>query len=414
MKRILLAILCISIMIFLPGCWDYVEYEDMAHVVGIGIDYDVETKETTVCIQYIPTGKSDKGSSSAGGKSSTAEQGVMHAATDKVFYNVVLKLQTLFSRKIFYGYMKTVVIGKAAAENIMLDLMELHDRIPAIRSTANIVITDGKAEDTLSTIDSSSNTSTSQEISNLLSTTKITGVAFPVSIEDFCEMLSIGGWEATAPRVITTAQGNKESEAKGGVKDGISNNEERDGNERIEGIAAFKGDKFAGWLNGREAVGFGLIRGEKMTTYKTSELPEDEDISNIIFYRINGVKSKVKVQIEKGKPAIYVEVKVTADLRKYYTAEETDMIGMDELKKLEEKLSESLRSDIDAALMKGQKELQTDIFGFGFAFFRKYPKLWQKEYEKKWSEIFPDIPVYVDVKSTIINTGTNLRKLIVK
>ena len=81
---------------------------------------------------------------------------------------------------------------------------------------------------------------------------------------------------------------------------------------------------------------------------------------------------------------------------------------------MEEKLSESIRSDIEAALKKGQKDLESDIFGFGFALFRKDWKLWRTEYEKNWDKIFPDVPVTINVQAKITNTGTNNRRMFVR
>jgi spore germination protein KC len=81
---------------------------------------------------------------------------------------------------------------------------------------------------------------------------------------------------------------------------------------------------------------------------------------------------------------------------------------------MERELSDSIRDDIEASLRKAQKELKTDIFGFGFSFYRKYPKLWHKEYEQKWEDIFPELPVTVHVDAKVINTGVTFRRFIFK
>jgi spore germination protein KC len=78
---------------------------------------------------------------------------------------------------------------------------------------------------------------------------------------------------------------------------------------------------------------------------------------------------------------------------------------------MEAKLADNVRSEIKAALKKGQKELKTDIFGFGFALYRKYPRLWHKEYEKKWQDLFPDVTINIDVRAKILNTGTGIKKI---
>lgn len=109
-----------------------------------------------------------------------------------------------------------------------------------------------------------------------------------------------------------------------------------------------------------------------------------------------------------------MDVKIVADLRKYYSTKGSEFLSPEEVELIENKLSESIRSDIEAALVKCQEEFKSDIFGFGFALFRKNPKLWQTEYAKKWDDVFPYTQVYINVDTKVINTGTNIRKLNLK
>ena len=109
-----------------------------------------------------------------------------------------------------------------------------------------------------------------------------------------------------------------------------------------------------------------------------------------------------------------MDVNVTAEMRKYYDNKGSDFLSPDIVNSIEKKLSDSILSDIHASLTKAQKELKSDIFGFGFALFRKSPNLWQTKYENKWNDIFPNITVYINVNSKIINTGTNIKKLDLK
>lgn len=409
LKILLLALFFCSPMI-LSGCWDYVEYEDMVQVSALGIDFDQQSREITLSLQYIPTAQGEKAGRTESSSSGTKSKEIVHTATGKSIYEALTKIQQVVFKKLFFGYLQVTVIGKDAAKYKMMDIVELLDRNPDIRSTSLTAVTAGKAEDTLSTFDAALVASSSEEIKNLINLANITGAAYPVSIQDLTAMLAVPGIEATAPRVITVSR-MPQPDAKGGIEGNIKYDQERMGDHRIAGIAAFKGENFAGWLEEKESLGLGWITGKKILTYKFSETSDEADTEDIFFYRIRKSKGNIKVQIENDKPTFQVDVKVIADLRKYYSNKGSDFLTPQEVRVMEKKLSDSIRSDIEAVLKRGQKELKSDIFGFGFALFRENWKAWRTEYGKKWDEIFPDLPVAINVEAKIINTGTNIRRL---
>ena len=63
-----------------------------------------------------------------------------------------------------------------------------------------------------------------------------------------------------------------------------------------------------------------------------------------------------------------------------------------------------------AALNKAQ-ELNADVFGFGEALHRKYPKQW-KELEKDWDEIFPELEVEIVVETQVSRSGISIKPII--
>lgn len=412
-KLIPILILSILSMIVLSGCWDYEEYESMARIIAVGADYNVETHETTVTLQYI-SNEEPKGSGTGSSMPLPGYKGNVYSATDKTFYGAVSKLQQVIMKKLFYGYVKIFVIGEAAAKYNIVDLIEFIDRTPAVRNSIYIAITSGKAANVISTVDPSQSTSTSEQMYNLINESGSTGSAYPVTIQEFMEMLAIGGLDATAPRIISTAKTSEEPTATSGIQGRVRFNEEIKGALRASGNAAFKEGKFIGWLDDKESMGFGWITGKNILGYKYSEISDEDNTAGILYYRINKSKSKIKVELKNNMPVIYVNIRVVADLRKYYSNKGSEFLNPKEIRNMEKKLSASIQTDVEAALLKGQKEFKSDIFGFGFEFFRKYPKLWKTKYEKKWPDIFSDVPVHVNVDSKVINTGTNIKKLIIK
>jgi spore germination protein KC len=74
-------------------------------------------------------------------------------------------------------------------------------------------------------------------------------------------------------------------------------------------------------------------------------------------------------------------------------------------------LGSDLKKRVHIALTQAQK-MNADIFGFADAFYRKYPKEWNRA-KDRWDEIFPKVKVQVDRKAKITRpglTGKNLFK----
>lgn len=406
--RIIALVLCISLLLVpMTGCWDYVEYNDLAQIVAIGIDFDNETNNIVLTLQFIPTSRPGKG---GGSEEQSQNQGLVHTASDTTLFGALAKLQQVVDKNFFYGYTKILVIGEEAAKNVLLPMIEIHDRSPAIRASCFVAFTPGKAENVLGTIDSSHSEIAGNTLSKLLETVSANGASFSMTIQKFIEKLAISGVEAVGPCVFTTVE---ELDVKGGTIDSIKANIRKEGKLMISGLAAFKGDSLVGWLDQKESLGFGWITGKKINAYKFTGSAMGA-ISDEAYFRVTNTKTKLKINLINGKVSIDIDLKVTCSLRKYYSFSDTDYLDCKDLSQLEVELSESIKKDMEQALEKGQKELKSDIFGFGFEFYRKYPKIWQQKYEKEWNDLFPDIPVNIKVKARISNTGTNIRDLDVK
>lgn len=404
-KKIGVVLIAAVLLLTLPGCWDYVEYEEMTQVSAIGVDYDEKTNKITFIVQEIPTVK-------AGGVNQQIETvektGIVHAATGGTIIEALNKIQSIIAKRIFFGYADTIVIGEEAARKKTLDIIELCDRSPSLRPSTDLFVS-ASAEETIATAETSKITSSGQKLVGLVKAGSYTGIVFPVEVQDFREMLAIGGLEGVMPHIVTIAQ--EEVEAKGGTGEDIRASEERSGNQIASGMGVFKGPNFVGYLNEKESRGYGWITNKKSGTFITSETGGDEDTEKKNFYHISKAKDKISVRFENDRPVIDLKVRVTGDLRKRALSDSSDFLLTEELGVLEKKLSDSVRSDIEAALQKCQKEYRSDVFGFGFAVFRKDFNKWMNTFSKEWEDIFPDLQVNVNVESKIINTGTNLRKL---
>ncbi|WP_234124088.1 Ger(x)C family spore germination protein [Clostridium hydrogenum] len=417
MKKGILSLLILILVLFLSGCWDYEEYEQMTQIYSIGIDLDTKSDKVTVTLQFIPVSQSSSGKPGGG-----SSKGTVYSASASTLMDAFTKLQQASPNKLFYGYTQVLIIGEDAARYIMGDLVEYFERTPGIRNSVNLIIVPGKAEGVIATRDPNSTTSSGRKMRLLLSASKSNGTVISVTFHDFLIMMARKGVEAVAPRIITTSFNNGEGNPTGGTRNDIRFAIEQDGNLIADGMAVFKKDKFIDWLDDKETLGLNWILGNKIISYKTSNIDDprfknkneaqafDEYNKRMLYYYITRSRSKIKVKIENNTPVIYVDVSVEAALRKYYSSGGNEYITSATINLAEEKLANSIYSDVKAALKKGQGKLNTDIFGFGFDLYRQHPKEWHEYYEKSWNEIFKEVPVKVNVHAKINNTGTNIKK----
>ena len=430
-NRLVLVLLIFSALFF-SGCWDYTEYEHLAMANSVGIDFDESSKKITVTFEYTLTSAGGSKDGGAGGNTSSSKSESIKASGYTIA-EALSNIQQTVRKELFFPYLSIVVVGKDAAENIMADIIGYIDRTPQVHTSTYLCITPGRAEDVLSTADPISSLPIGKRIHDIIEQSSGTGKAFPVTISQFEETLSVSGKDCVAPRINVfysknTAgesgpSGGSRSTGASGSPGGISSSSEissseefpyrimerRNGYQYIDGIAAFKSDKLAGFLEGKECTGFGWIMNRGITPYEYVQTSPEKETKNMQVFRVSKSESKIEVELKGGTPEITISTYMEADLRKQSESGQ-DILTPGALKEMEKGLAENVKEEINAAIKKGQKELKTDIFCFGFDFYRKYPKLWHSDYEKKWETIYPGIKINVNVTAKIINTGTNVKK----
>ena len=433
-KTVLLFIVVLSLL-FSSGCWDYTEYEHLALLSSLGVDFDNTTKQMTVSVEYIITGSTTQQGNGGGGSKNNFET---IKASGSTIAEALSEIQQTTRKRLFFSYLGVVVIGEDAAKYIMTDILDFFDRTSEIRTSTYTVVTPGKAETVLSTYNSNASAASGKIIHDMIDQAINSGKAFPVTIQDLEENMAVSGKSSIAPRITivnenktssgssssgsnSSSSGDSSSKSSGSGSPSNMTGQEpykylehKNGYQIIDGIAAFNGDKFVGWLEGDECIGLGLILNKEITTYENVRVSNAEEPKKELIFNITKSNSKMEIQLEESKPEITVNTYIEADLSKTAEGFDQNMLTPDVISLMEQKLGENVKSQIRAAIDKGQKELKTDIFGFGFEFYRRYPKQWHSRYEKEWDNIFPDLPVKINVTAKVINTGTNIKTFSIK
>jgi spore germination protein KC len=72
---------------------------------------------------------------------------------------------------------------------------------------------------------------------------------------------------------------------------------------------------------------------------------------------------------------------------------------------LNELLAADIKGRIEHLCKKVQKELQSDIFGFGLNIYKQDTQAWNSMYTNEWRALFPNVKVLISVNAHVAQTG---------
>jgi spore germination protein KC len=174
---------------------------------------------------------------------------------------------------------------------------------------------------------------------------------------------------------------------------------------KFTALGAFHDDKLVGWLDEKESLAFTNIIGKTKTSADYVDFNEDTRVS----LTINAKKAKIKVSLSDGKPVI--SVMLSAETMITTQTGDVDFTDQENLDKLSSRANEKIISICGKTLDKAQRELKSDIFGFGESIHRAYPKVWN-ELKGNWDEEFTKLQVNFTADTKIMDLGQALKPVI--
>lgn len=384
MKKGILILLILSI--FLTGCWNRRELNELAITLALGIDKSED--EYLISAQVVVPSEV----SLSGGK--VGSPVTLVQAKGETVYEAIRKMTKSSPRKIYPGHLRMLVLSESVAKEGIGDPLDLISRDWEFRSDFYVVI----ARD-----------STAEHILNIQ--TPLENI--PANKMFNTLKVSEENWSATAGVTIDELIVDLRSEGKEAVLTGILfSGKHEDGSNKqsletilpgveiqYDDLAAFKGDKLVGWLTEDESRGYNGIRNEVKNTVATISCPE-EGKANIEVLRF---KSKVEGKVKNGKPEVDVKVHIIANVGAIECP--FDISKPESIEALEKIYEKEVEETINHSISSVQDKYETDIFGFGDAIHRSNPKEWKK-LEKQWDQHFTELEVNVKVDVKIRKTGT--------
>lgn len=391
MKKCLIVLSLLSLM--LTGCWDKRELNELALVMGLGIDKIDD--EYLASIQVVLPGEVSPMKGGTGRSAVT-----MFKAKGKTINEAIRNVTSISPRRLYVGHLQMVIIGEDLAKEGIGALLDYLSRYWEARSDFYLAIAKDSTAEKILNVQTTLENIPANNIFHILKTSE--------------ESLS-----STTAMTLVKLITDLEREGKEGVLTGIKVlGDEKSGSSKqnvetilpsayikLEEIAVFNHDKLVGWLSPEEGKGYNSITNHVKNTIGTLSCP-DEGTLNV---HVKLFKTKLKSKMVNGKPKIEVNVQVSGNVGEVDCKIELDK--EETFKTLNKLYEEEIKKNMNDTVKFVQEELNSDIFGFGAKIHQQHPKEWEK-LKNSWDEEFSEIPVDINVKVRINHTGSVINPIL--
>ncbi|GGH36986.1 Ger(x)C family spore germination protein [Paenibacillus segetis] len=383
-KGLLLCIFMI-LAVFLSGCWNRKELNDLAIAVGLGIDKSGD--------KYRVSAQIVEPSEVAGKKGGASSPVTLYEASGYSVLEALREMTTISPRKIYTSHLRILVLGESLAREGIGEALDFLSRDPETRNDFYIVVAkDAKASDTLKVLTNIEKLPAVRLFSSLETSEKLWAPTATVKIDQLVFDLVSDG-----KHPILTGLKILGDPEKGQI---LRNIESVKSPTELEysGLAVFKKDKLIGWLNDDEGKAYNYIDNQIKGTVGHVDCPDGGRIS----LKVIRSNTKVKGSVIDEQPRIDIEVNSEANIGEVQC--HLDLTKAENIAEVEKWTNRKLENLIETTVKKVQDEYKVDIFGFGEVIHRSNPKAWKK-LKKNWDQTFVKIPINVKVKYSIRTLG---------
>lgn len=379
---IIIAVCCL----FLAGCWDRKEINDIAFVTATGFDKKGEN-EYQVSVQVpLPGGMGGAGSSGGGGGTGGNTSFYVDSETGRNIREGNDRLQKRMSRALYFAHRRVLIIGDDLAKQGFHNVLDVVALQPQSRLSAYILVSEGSAAKLL-------NTQTHLEKIPTEAIREMDKAGLGITVKETIMDLKREGVDPLFP--VVEIEKTKTGKGKEN-KDELA----------IRRIGIFKDDKLVFMTNESETAGVTWLLNEMVNKPITFPIRKNEELN----VRIIDEKLRFSHKVTGNVPVLTIQVGAKGVM------EENEPNLVMEDKKTYEMVKKKLEEAIEKQIMDIVKHTKTegvDPFGFGWYLYRTENRLWTEEWKHKWREMLPDIKVDIRIDADLqrlSNTGLNLEE----
>lgn len=379
-------------LFLLTGCTGQTELSHIGIVVAVAIDKDPETGGIILTSQVIRPASLDKKSP---GKDAPVE---LVSTKGKTIFEAIRDTTQEFDRINFYAHTKVIVIGEELAKEDITPILDFFVRGRQLRGYTSLCIAKNASARDIIGVKDGIDRIQANYLKDIIENKKYQYKATASSVIDYYRKALQEGNNPIAGVLEIVEITNQPVEKK----------EDKTSKEiRFAGTAVFKKDALVGYFNEKETQGLNWIIGKVQSGVIT--LPSLLEQAKLISLEIKNSKVKITPEIREGKISFAIKVNVDVVLVEEQAKVKITYpkVMLDYLEEVRKEAENEIEGEIRLAVNKAQKELQSDVFGFGNTLNKEYPEQWH-EIKDEWSRIFPEVDYTVEVQVKVI--GTDLKQ----
>lgn len=375
-------------LIFVSGCWDNSEVNEIAIELAWGID-KAENKKVMISAQAITPTRINSG-----------QDGKVGESKDKPFFVVsgegvntldaVQQMQTKLSRLVFRGHRRVIVIGESMARRGVKDIFDTYTRDPNLKLRTDIfIVMGGTANEFLKT------SYPLENISALGVLGEYDQIGTPIEM-GLLNFLHAATSEGACPAIPAVAIG-MDSKSEDQQNQKMSSNSE---GFRIIGTGIFNKDlKMVGFLNIGEGRAMRWVTGNLNKLTVPATIPGEDGNVSIILFKLH---SNIQPTVQNDKLKMVITLTAKGAIRENNTR--LDLTQTNNISLIQSALDKHIEETVSRTISRVQKEYGTDIFGFSDAIKRKNLRLW-KSIRNDWEEEFREAEISVKADITVRRIG---------
>ncbi|NGQ95755.1 Ger(x)C family spore germination protein [Brevibacillus sp. SYP-B805] len=381
-KTVLLHVFVFIHTLFLSGCWDRTEVNDLAIITAAGLDVtDDHQLELSVSIFVTNPSGGQKVGGMSSGDSGGAGLSIVRSAKGLTLADATSKLQQVLPRKVFWGQDEVFIFGERLARQGIAEPMEYLTRHPAPRERGNVFVSKGLAKDVLQL-----RPPIERSVAEVLREMAKSQTGLNITIKELAQMMAGKAHAAVIPWVEIRQTPD-------------------DSFPFINGSAIIQNGKMVGRLNNYTTRGVMWLRNEIRNATVTVSPKDAKGYVSLYLLRSH---TELVPHIAGKKWSITVKIETQDDIIENTT--DLDLMKPENIQYLDTVLKTDIDNRVVAALAEAQKKMNVDIFNFADAFYRKYPKEW-KQAKDRWHEIYPKVEVRLETNPKVTRPGLTGKSL---
>lgn len=386
-RKWVLLILLLSLCALLTGCWSRRELNDLAIVVGMGIDA-ADGGRYEVSVQIVDPGEITKSNSGSGRAPVT-----VYSSDGKTLAEAIRRLTTITPRKSYFSHLRILIISEELAKQGIGETLDYMSRNQEFRTDFYISISrEVPAKQMLSLMTPLEKIPATKMLNTLEVAEREWSPVVTVTLDELIRNMRHEGKHP----VLTGFRIKGDPEA-GAIKENVETITPA-ANIQAWGLAVFRHDKLVGWLNEEESKGYTDLVDQLNRTIVEVGCPKGGRLA----VEITRSKTKLEGSVRNGEPEAKVFVRAEGNVADVQC--QIDLIQTGTIVKIEKEVEKMLQKHMEVSLAKAQT-MQTDIFGLGEAIHRADPDYW-KQAKTDWNRLFADLSVQIEVDVSIRLVGT--------